>query len=160
MIDRICMQCGKEFKVQACQVRRGGGKFCCTSCGVKYRNIHDNPTKHPEVRAKISKNHADVSGPNNPMYGKSGANAPGYVDGRNQFKGHIYRRILLASGILPKCAVCGKTSRLHVHHKDGDRSHNTVDNLVWICVKCHNTKAHIYLRNETGQFIGSALVEI
>lgn len=29
-----------------------------------------SPTKRPEVRAKMSKNHADVSGKNNPNYGK------------------------------------------------------------------------------------------
>lgn len=160
MIDRICLQCGKIFKTHACQVKRGGGKFCCISCGIRYRDLHNNPSKRQEVRAKISKNHADMSGANNPMYGKRGVNAPSYIDGRNKFKGHVYRRILLANNIKPVCAFCGKTDGLHVHHKDGNRSHNAVENLVWVCVKCHNTKAHAYLRNESGQFIGSILAEV
>lgn len=160
MIERVCLQCGKTFKTHACQVKRGGGKFCCTSCGIRYRDLHDNPSRRPEVKAKIAEHHADVSGVNNPMYGKRGSDAPGYIDGRNSFKGHTYRRIMLASGTIPKCAFCGKTGHLHVHHRDGDRSNNAAHNLVWVCVKCHNTRAHAYMRNEKGQFIGSELAEV
>lgn len=160
MIDCVCVQCGKSFKAHACQIRRGGGKFCSTSCGVTYRNLHSNPSKRPEVRAKIAAHHADVGGANNPMYGKSGTDAPGYIDGRDKFAGHTYRRILLASGAPAVCAFCGKASGLHVHHKDGDRTHNTVDNLIWVCARCHNTRAHDYSRNEKGQFTGSKLAEV
>ena len=160
MIERVCLQCGKVFKTHACLLRRGGGKFCCTSCGIIYRNLRDNPSKRPEVRAKISEHHADVHGANNPMHGKRGADAPGYIDGRSAFKGRSYRRIMLASGKPPKCVFCGETERLHVHHKDGDHSNNALNNLIWVCVKCHNTKAHNYRRNERGQFSGSKLAEV
>lgn len=81
MIERVCLQCGKTFKTHACQVKRGGGKFCCTSCGIRYRDLHDNPSRRPEVKAKIAEHHADVSGINNPMYGKRGSDAPGYIVG-------------------------------------------------------------------------------
>ena len=57
----VCVHCGKQFSVRKCYVKRGQGKFCSTGCGTTYRNILSNPSKRPEVRAKISLNHADVS---------------------------------------------------------------------------------------------------
>lgn len=35
------------------------------------------------------------------------------------------------------CAVCGETENLEVHHRDGDRTNNTLDNLLPLCVGCH-----------------------
>jgi 5-methylcytosine-specific restriction endonuclease McrA len=157
-IQRTCLECGASFSVPPSQVRRGGGKFCSIGCGTRYRNKTDNPAWRPEVREKISKNHADVSGKNNPMYGMRGFLAPSFIDGRNSFKGETYRRIALAN--LPhKCALCGETDlrRLDVHHKDGNRKNNSIDNLVFLCKKCHITKAHKYHRNERGIFIGAEL---
>lgn len=75
-----CKCCGKEFQVPPSQIKRGGGIFCSTSCGTRYRNILNNPAKNEDVRRKISLNHADVSGANNPMYGRRGALSPSYVD--------------------------------------------------------------------------------
>jgi hypothetical protein len=40
----------------------------------------------------------------------------------------------------PRCAVCGYneyTEMLDVHHKDGDRENNLVENLIVLCVWCH-----------------------
>ena len=35
------------------------------------------------------------------------------------------------------CRVCGVGKKLHIHHKDGDRSNNNEDNLQPLCVKHH-----------------------
>jgi len=74
-----CIECGRNFYVRKCYQKRGQGKFCSVSCSTKYRNKHNNPAWLPEVREKISKNHADVSGKNNPMYGRKGTLAPSYI---------------------------------------------------------------------------------
>jgi 5-methylcytosine-specific restriction endonuclease McrA len=36
------------------------------------------------------------------------------------------------------CNVCGSTGKLSVHHIDGDRSNNSLDNLVPVCQSCHS----------------------
>jgi hypothetical protein len=37
-----------------------------------------------------------------------------------------------------RCEVCGATGRkLHVHHKDGNGLNNSDDNLITLCVPCH-----------------------
>jgi hypothetical protein len=145
------------FWVRKCYVRRGNGKYCSTSCGTQFRNKHSNPAKRQEVRDKISKNHADVSGKNNPMYGQSGKAAPGYIDGRNSFSGNIWRRIALANKDISTCEECGKPivslSDLHVHHKDFDRSNNAIENLEIVHCKCHNNILHPPERDESGRFI-------
>ena len=92
------------------------------------------------------------------MYGKKGILAPGYKDGRNKFKGDVYRRKALAN--LPhKCILCNEKdlSKLDVHHKNGDHENESLSNLVIVCRKCHNNKVHIYKRNKNGRFIGSEI---
>ena len=157
---RICMQCNKEFEVRKIYVNRGGGKFCSISCATTYRNIHNNPTKCPKVRKKISENHANVSGKNNPMYGRKGVYAPSYIDGRSKFTGEVYRRKALVN--LPhKCKLCGEENllKLDVHHIDGNNKNNKLNNLVFLCKKCHINVAHVYIRDKRGCFIGAYLNE-
>ena len=47
-----------------------------------------------------------------------------------------YRGKALATHGL-ECAVCGADSGLEVHHVDGDRTNNAVENLLPLCTKCH-----------------------
>jgi hypothetical protein len=35
------------------------------------------------------------------------------------------------------CIECGETEGIQVHHVDGDRSNNELDNLVPVCTSCH-----------------------
>jgi hypothetical protein len=121
---------------------------------MTYRNTYNNPTLSAEVRAKISANHADVSGENNPMYMRRGKDAPSYIDGRNSFKGETYRKMLLASGRKQECEICKSTDNLCTHHIDGDHKNNVLENLTWVCYKCHNTIKHTHARDLSGRFCG------
>lgn len=154
-VARECKECTKEFFVPPSQVKRGGGKFCSVSCGTTYRNKTNNPAWREEVRAKISKNHADVSGEKNPMYGRRGENAPSWIDGRNSISGDIWRKIALINKP-PICELCGKepTGRnLHIHHKDKNRKNNDLDNLQVVCSHCHMNVIHKRERDEKGRFM-------
>jgi len=154
-IKRYCQWCDDEFYVYKSQIRNNGGKFCSKSCRMSYRNKIDNPAWQSEVRLKISVNHADVSGKNNPMYGKKGSLAPSYIDGRSFISGDVWRRIALANK--PKrCEVCGKEEegrRLHIHHKDKNRNNNNLNNLQVVCARCHNNILHPRRRDSLGRFI-------
>lgn len=157
MVEVKCLNCDKTFSTHNCQIRRGGGKFCSLSCTRTYKNLHDNPAKRKEVRDKISKNHADVSGKNNPMYGIkfSGIKSPSYKDGRSNFKGRTSRRICLATQEMV-CELCGENDikKLQVHHKDKNRNNNKLENLSVLCEFCHNNIVHKYIRDEkTGRYI-------
>lgn len=147
--------CGDEFYVYPSQIERGGGKFCSKSCAMTFRNKIDNPALRPEVRKKISQNHSDVSGKNNPMYGRKGSLAPAYIDGRNSIPGDVWRKKALINKP-KKCEICGKEDEgrgIHVHHKDKNRNNNDLDNLQVVCVKCHNNILHPKYRDNQGRFI-------
>ena len=36
-----------------------------------------------------------------------------------------------------KCAICGSTENVDVHHKDGNWHNNSLDNLIALCRSCH-----------------------
>ena len=154
-VERTCLWCGTTFHTHQSEIRKGGGKYCSRSCAMKYRNTHNNPSKNADVRGKISLHHADVSGKNNPMYMRRGDLAPSYIDGRNSFKGERYRKILLASGRKQECDVCKATNNLCVHHIDGNHNNNVLDNLTWVCYKCHNLIKHTRDRDENGRFVAT-----
>lgn len=162
MIKKTCINCGKEFETYECYIKRGGGKYCSGSCRRSYLNKVDNPAKKQEVKEKISQNHANVSGKRNPMYGKSGEKAPNYKDGRSKQKGRVYRRIMLANSTTRSCIICGENNleMLDVHHRDGNRQHNDLENLFWLCKNCHRTHAHEILRDEKGRITGVKLKEV
>ena len=44
-----------------------------------------------------------------------------------------------------KCALCGVTEGLHIHHKDKNPKNNQIDNLILICYVCHK-KIHMKIR--------------
>lgn len=148
----VCLQCSKEFITQSCYLKRGGGKFCSKSCATTYCNIHNNPTKDLNVCKLISEHHADVSGRNNPMFGKTGELAPSYKGGLSLIHKRRYRAILLASDKPKVCIYCGTTEGLQVHHLDGDHKNENLNNLEWVCIRCHASKAHTHSRDKLGRF--------
>lgn len=48
---------------------------------------------------------------------------------RSRMKAHAF--------IKTACETCGRTEKLHVHHKDHNPFNNTRENLQTLCVRCH-----------------------
>jgi hypothetical protein len=155
VVIKECLNCNKEFNVQPSQIKRGGGKYCSLSCCRTHKNLIDNPVNKQGVKEKISKNHANVAGKNNPMYGKTNKLAPNYKDGRSKFNGRVGRKVCLANKIM-FCELCGEDdiNKLEAHHKDKDRKNNNLTNLSVLCRYCHRNIVHQTIRdNKTGRFI-------
>ncbi|MDE4908923.1 HNH endonuclease [Methanogenium marinum] len=38
-----------------------------------------------------------------------------------------------------RCRHCGAEEYLHIHHRDGDRTNDTPDNLITLCERCHSS---------------------
>lgn len=55
------------------------------------------------------------------------------------------------------CERCGATERLHVHHRDRDRTNNDPTNLETLCVLCHNR--HHFLKAPPTDPLGSEASE-
>lgn len=63
-----------------------------------------------------------------------------------------------------KCEICGSDKRLQVHHIDGCRNHNNLDNLLTCCPRCHsgihNKNLHVIHYDEVISFDHCGLVEV
>ena len=86
------------------------------------------------------------------MYGRKGVLSPSYIDGRNNFKGSTYQKIMQVNNIVKKCSICGNTKNVHVHHIDEDHNNNDFDNLIYLCYLCHNKK-HKKDRDNKARFL-------
>ena len=144
-----CIDCGK--KISYSTYKNGGCR--CASCAKKG---NFNPTKKLYVRLKISKNHRDISGKNNPM---SGIHLVGELNGNWQggvsesgysykFNNELKEKIRHRDNY--KCQLCGMTKKEHykkynqnidVHHIDYNKQNCNDFNLITLCKKC-NTKVN------------------
>ena len=67
-----------------------------------------------------------------------------YLNQSTDIQTNKVRTKMLEEGIKPhKCECCGSETwleqpiPLEVHHKDGDRSNNTLENFELLCPNCH-----------------------
>lgn len=54
------------------------------------------------------------------------------------------------------CAKCGATESLEIHHKDKNPRHNTEDNLIVLCSKCH----HLWHKAGTKATFADKIIDI
>lgn len=57
-----------------------------------------------------------------------------------RFDTEKYYRKLAKENLPYKCAICGKSDRLEVHHKDDNRKNNNLENLEYLCKRHHLLK--------------------
>lgn len=147
MPNQKCKICGKEFYAKPFHTNKGWGKYCsiqcrsksqfngkwveCVNCGKK---IYRTPRDYRKSRSKrfFCSVSCHCSWENKNV--RCGANAPNWIAGEN-----AYRDIMRRAGIAKKCNRCGIEDKrvLAVHHKDGNRKNNTIENLEWLCRNCH-----------------------
>ena len=142
-----CQICGKNFYTKPRCLKIGWGKFCsracqypsqrtgrevvCTTCR---KSIYRTP-KHfrhsvsgnffcDKSCSAIWKNQHLIIGENHARW-KNGKNA--------------YRNIIKRGGVAAVCNRCREDDFriLLVHHIDGNRQNNVLDNLMWLCYNCH-----------------------
>jgi len=108
-LQLVCAYCGKHFERSESKAAHAkhGVSFCCRECKDKGQRISSG----------ISAIH-----PNHYAGGE-------YVD---------YRQLAFDT-YGAKCAVCGIANEimLDVHHIDGDRSNNGIENLIVLCANHH-----------------------
>lgn len=73
-----------------------------------------------------------------------------YKDGHKSYRNWAFRRY----GFEKKCELCGETMKLHVHHKNSDRTNNKKENLAILCPKCHAMCHHSNPMKDIIQFNG------
>ena len=132
MITVKCKQCNKTF-----EAKRKDTQYCA-SCKSKRRSMQTmlcRKKKHPEIEIGVGsgKSSKNKPGPTNPSW-KTGITG--------------YRRLVKKE----QCAICGSVKNLLIHHIDGNRHNNTIDNLIVVCKKCHQNY-HCKRDSKTGRFV-------
>lgn len=121
----ICIQCNKEFQTES----KRKDKRMCNAC-LKQNKIRQvmlaRKKRFPNIEIGVGSGNSSIN------------------KNRTLTKNN-YRKIKKT-----KCELCGSTLHLCVHHKDGNRNNNSLENLITVCKKCHQT--HHVKRDEFGRF--------
>lgn len=116
-----------------------------------WMNKHGIPARGLREERALAK-HPDNSGPNNPMFGRTGASNPRYVDGSSPERQRLYanqewkavvKEAYARDGY--KCQRCGAghtvNTKLHAHHlapwSVAPALRLGLSNLVTLCDLCH-----------------------
>lgn len=131
-----CIICEKEFRVREDWLHGNHyRKTCSPECEKAYRSQRIKETYTDERRDYMSElfTGRDTTGWNISK-GKDRANWKGGISSP------CFRKIALGElGLEEVCSSCGSKENLCVHHKDKNRTNNTVENLLILCKPCHTS---------------------
>jgi len=178
----MCNYCLREFLLPRNKLiirgHNNNGQYCCRDCYDRYYKLYPKSgqiawnkgkkfpqfsgknasfygKKHTkESKAKMSKNHWDISGNNNPMkrpevakkisIQKQGSKNPQWRGGisfepySTKWTKTLKRSIRERDNYI--CQLCNtpQTDRQHaIHHIDYDKKNCNPDNLITLCISCH-----------------------
>lgn len=123
--EKYCLNCGKEL-------HKGQYKYCSNACQQEYKRKEyiEKVTNGEESGLKKSGNTTKIS---------------------DSIRTYLFKKYD------NKCQRCGwgeinpTTGKcpLEIHHKDGDKTHNDLDNLELLCPNCHSlTPNYKYLNSQ------------
>lgn len=155
-VTRECKYCSEPFEAEVKEVNRGNAKFCSLSCLGKYNG--EKQKKDPNVECaycgKPIRRQPSVieASATNTFFccrehkdkgqrldsGIESIQPDHYGSGEKNYRKRKLREIEE-----PQCSECQRTLPepvLQVHHIDGDRKNNNLDNLEVLCPTCHELR--------------------
>ncbi len=145
-----CKICKKEFYAKPRHLKIGWGKYCSIKCRTKSqfkgkylkcdycgKTIYRTPRN---LRKSSSKKYFCSKSCHCSWENKNRRVGNFHTNWKNRES--VYRDIMKRHKIEKKCIKCGfnDSRALVVHHKDGNRKNNNINNLVWMCRNCHYIK--------------------
>ena len=146
-----CTVCQNDFYIKPNRLLKGWGKFCSKKCQYKSQFTGEfsvcttcsksvyraKSTLERSTSGKFFCNKSCQSIWRNRQY--AGNKHANWTNGQSS-----YRDALKRSEINLICSKCTtQDSRiLAVHHRDRDRTNNSLENLIWLCHNCHYLVHH------------------
>lgn len=139
-IQAVCSVCGEDCFVSKCLAAKGAAAICSQGCNAKRKSLLHTGAKH------MQKGYVVVHRPDHPMANKAGK----LFEHRLVMAEHLGR-------MLDPSEV--------VHHKDGNRSNNAIDNLELLSghkehAATHAQESELYQLRQQGKLRCSACKEV
>jgi len=149
-----CRVCGKLFSAYKCFLPRrkycsikcrnvgngremegrdlgGSIKKICPICKKEFRTFKSFDSECCSDKCRHILHREKIKGEKHPLW----------IGGGNAWRGcdWKYIKLLVLERDNYQCRVCGKTKRLHIHHKVPYRisKDNSLENLITLCMSCH-----------------------
>lgn len=113
--------------------------------GLQKSNSEWNIGREPHNKGKTKENYAPLRETSKKMKGRC-TNFVGYGSDNHAWKGKdvsisgAYARVLRNVDKKGICSICGKKGETEIHHIDKNPRNNNKDNLIELCIKCHNAE--------------------
>lgn len=157
---RICETCQGEFLADKREVNRGNARYCslscvasrkrvatpnteCAYCGIPFYRSRSKLKASKSGLAFCCREHKDLA-----------QRLGGIREIQPKHYGTIVTdyRTVAKRELNPICSGCGYDKVpgiLEVHHKNHDRSDNSIDNLCYLCPNCHQEH---HFNTKTGRY--------
>ena len=160
-VSKNCLQCNAVFQSELREIKRGNGKFCSMSCANRHGALSRSKTNQPNVQCAhcqklFYKNSSKKKNSKSGLFfcSREHKDAAQTIGGIKEIQPSHYGtaeiidyRQLAFDNFEHKCVKCGYNKHsqvLHVHHKDHNRTNNSLINLEFRCPTCH-TEHHLGL---------------
>lgn len=136
-----CLDCGNEWEALPSTVLYGDYTHRCPNCGVNKGKIVKCAYCGKEIYRNVSQLEKSISGYYYCSTTCGNLHKNQLREEAGEWSNSISSYRIRAMKKYPhKCAVCGYDEEeriLQVHHKDGNRKNNNIENLVILCPNCH-----------------------
>ena len=164
-IMKSCEYCSIEFAAPQKEVNRGNGRFCSTACSAKRTRKKTQKVLNcicAQCGKACWKPFSKIKNSRSGLFfcnrlcketaqklGGIKAIMPPHYGTSNGC--HSYRELAF-NNLVAKCERCDYSKYvgvLEVHHIDGDRTHNSLENLRILCPTCHEEQHYL---TSTGKY--------
>ncbi len=144
-IERTCEFCQTQFNAPVKEVNRGNGRFCSQKCSSSRKYPKSPNTVCAYCNAPFYRQVSHLAGSKSKLYFccRQHKDLAQRIGGIKDIQPPHYGATLadyreVAFKHYPKvCSRCGYDKYVIVHHKDRDRSNNSIENLEVLCPNCH-----------------------
>jgi endogenous inhibitor of DNA gyrase (YacG/DUF329 family) len=136
-IRRKCVYCGKEFE----NIRSLNRKFCSHSCYLNWLKIHPPMLGRHFSPESIEKMRKSLKGKFTKEKNPNWRGGKSYEPYTPEFDEELKLKVLKRDNF--RCQICGvfknksRNNYLQIHHIDGNKKNNSLDNLISLCPRCH-----------------------